>query len=180
MWDRFYYYDLRFIDEYSGALRSNLLKIPKLKSEDLKTMLITSDCYCCWSVASVVLDSSVIPWTVYSQAPPSMRFSRRGYLSGLPCPPPGESSPPRDRARTGVSCVSCSAGRFFIAGPPGKPNLCLRTFIYENGPSWLSNTYTSNSKVSILWEISPNFENIFKYFLWITNIFLYLAALSSH
>ena len=51
--DTFYYYDLHFIGEYTGALRSNLLKIPKLKSEDLKTMLITSACYCCWSVVQL-------------------------------------------------------------------------------------------------------------------------------
>jgi len=28
-------------------------------------------------------------WTVACQAPPSMRFSRQEYWSGLPCPPPG-------------------------------------------------------------------------------------------
>ena len=29
------------------------------------------------------------PWTVTYQAYPSMEFSRQGYWSGLPCPPPG-------------------------------------------------------------------------------------------
>ena len=29
------------------------------------------------------------PWTVGSQDPLSMGFSRQGYWSGLPCPPPG-------------------------------------------------------------------------------------------
>ena len=29
------------------------------------------------------------PWTVAHQAPLSMGFSRQGYWSGLPCPPPG-------------------------------------------------------------------------------------------
>ena len=43
----------------------------------------------------------VTPWTVACQAPLSMGFSRQEYWSGLPCPPPGESSWPRDR-----SCVS--------------------------------------------------------------------------
>ena len=28
-------------------------------------------------------------WTVVCQAPLAMRFSRQGYWSGLPCPPPG-------------------------------------------------------------------------------------------
>ena len=32
-------------------------------------------------------------------------FSRQDYWSGLPCPPPGESSRPRDQ--TCVSCISC-------------------------------------------------------------------------
>ena len=29
------------------------------------------------------------PWSVAHQAPPSMRFSRQEYWSGLPFPPPG-------------------------------------------------------------------------------------------
>ena len=29
-------------------------------------------------------------WTVAHQAPLSMGFSRQEYLSGLPCPPPGD------------------------------------------------------------------------------------------
>ena len=31
-----------------------------------------------------------IPWTVAHQAPPSMRFSRQEYWSGLPFPSPGD------------------------------------------------------------------------------------------
>ena len=30
------------------------------------------------------------PWIVAHQAPLSMGFSRQGYWSGLPCPPPGD------------------------------------------------------------------------------------------
>ena len=37
-----------------------------------------------------------IPWTVAHQALPYMGFSRQEYWSGLPFPPPKESSPPRD------------------------------------------------------------------------------------
>ena len=44
------------------------------------------------------------PWTVAHQAPLSFGLSRQEYWSGLPHPPPGESSPPRDR--TLVSHVS--------------------------------------------------------------------------
>ena len=46
------------------------------------------------------------PWTVALQeAPLPTGFSRQEYWSGLPCPPPGESSRPRDRIC--VSYVSC-------------------------------------------------------------------------
>ena len=37
-----------------------------------------------------------------------MRFPRQEYWNGLPFPPPGESSWPRDRTQ-----ISCIAGRFF-------------------------------------------------------------------
>ena len=43
-------------------------------------------------------------------------FSRQEYWSGLPRPPPRGSSRPRDRTR-----ISCTASRFLIAEPPGKP-----------------------------------------------------------
>ena len=45
------------------------------------------------------------PWGGAHQAPPSMGFSRQEYWSGLPCPPPGGSSRPRDR--TWVFYISC-------------------------------------------------------------------------
>ena len=35
-------------------------------------------------------------WTIAPQVPLSMGFSRPEYWSGLPCPPPKGSSPPRD------------------------------------------------------------------------------------
>ena len=47
------------------------------------------------------------PWTVASQAPLSMAFSRQRYLSGLPCPPPGRLPHP------GISYVSCN-GKWFL------------------------------------------------------------------
>ena len=43
--------------------------------------------------------------TMALQAPLSMGFSRQEYWSGLPCPPPGESS--RSRDWTWVSNISC-------------------------------------------------------------------------
>ena len=39
----------------------------------------------------------VTPWTVACQAPLSRGFSRQEHWSGLPCPPPWESSWPRDQ-----------------------------------------------------------------------------------
>ena len=51
------------------------------------------------------MSDSVTLWTVARQAPLSMGFPWQEYWSGLLCPPPGESSRPRDRTR--VSYVSC-------------------------------------------------------------------------
>ena len=56
-------------------------------------------------VCSVMSDSFVTPWTVAYQAPLSMRFSRQEYSSGLPFPPPGNLSQPRDR-----TCISFVSG----------------------------------------------------------------------
>ena len=47
-------------------------------------------------------------WTVAHQAPLTMEFSRQEYWSGLPCPPSGESSCPRDQTQ-----VSHVVGKFF-------------------------------------------------------------------
>ena len=45
-------------------------------------------------------------WTVTHQAPLSMEFSRQGYWSGLPCPPPGDlPSPGIEPASLNVSCI---------------------------------------------------------------------------
>ena len=61
------------------------------------------------------------PWTVAHQAPLSMGFSRQGYWSGLPCPPPG------DLPNAGIKPESLAsltlAGGFFTTSPPGK--LCV-------------------------------------------------------
>ena len=68
------------------------------------------------------------PWTVTCQAPLSMEFSRQEYWGGLPCPPPGGSSQPKDQA-----CVSrlprCQVGSLPLA-PLGKPiRHCARQFV---------------------------------------------------
>ena len=58
-----------------------------------------------------------------------MGFSRQGYWSGLPWPPPGDLSNP------GIEHMSPEmAGRFFTTEPPGKPHLerveGIKTCIY--------------------------------------------------
>ena len=50
-------------------------------------------------------------WTVVCQAPLSMRFSRQGYWSGLPCPPPGHLPKPGIKAPSPTS--PALVGRFF-------------------------------------------------------------------
>ena len=42
------------------------------------------------------------PWTVAHQVPLSMGFSRQEYLSGLPCPPPGDLPNPGIKPRSPI------------------------------------------------------------------------------
>ena len=67
---------------------------------------------CCVSATLLqLLSGSLTLWTVASQAPLSMGFSRQEYWSGLPCPPPGDLLDP------GIEPVSLTcpalAGGFF-------------------------------------------------------------------
>ena len=64
-------------------------------------------CACVLSYFSRVLFCMTL-WTVVSQAPLSMGFSRKEYWSGLPFPSPRESSLPRDQ-----TWVSRIGGRRF-------------------------------------------------------------------
>ena len=63
------------------------------------------------------------PWTAAHQALLSMGFSRPEHWSGLPCPPPGGCSQPRDQ--TCFPSVSC-IGRQMPLAPPGKPTKALK------------------------------------------------------
>ena len=74
----------------------------------------------CFSCARLFLTL----WTVAHQAPLSMGFSRQEYWSGLPCLVPGESSQPRDQTH-----ISCTAGGFFTAEPPGKHRIYKPHFL---------------------------------------------------
>ena len=62
------------------------------------------------------------PWTVASQAPISMGFSRQVYWSGLPSLLPGDLPDPE--CEPASPALAALAGGFFAAEPPGKPSLC--------------------------------------------------------
>ena len=50
----------------------------------------------------------VTPWTAAHQAPLSMGFSRQGYWSGLPCPPPGDLLDPGVKSTSLTSAALAS------------------------------------------------------------------------
>ena len=66
-------------------------------------------------VAKSYLTLGKTPWTVVHQAPLSMEFSRQGYWSGLPFPPPGDLPVP------GIK--PALAGRFFTTDHWGSPSM---------------------------------------------------------
>ena len=58
------------------------------------------------------------PWTVAHQAPLFMEFSRQGYWSGLPGPPPEDLPNPETEPASPVAPVL--GGEFFMDKSPGK------------------------------------------------------------
>ena len=89
----------------------------------LNTCVCVCVCVCvhaCTHVISFVLFFQT-PWTVVSQAPLSMGFSRQEYWSGLPF------SLPRNLPNEGIEPASpmspALAGGFFTTDPPGKTYL---------------------------------------------------------
>ena len=73
-------------------------------------------------------DSFATPWTIVSQAPLSLEFSRQEYWNGFPFSSPGDLPDP------GIEPVSPAlAGVFFTTELPGK-----RLAWYESNPKgWL-------------------------------------------
>ena len=63
-------------------------------------ILIPVLCVCVKSLSCVRLFAT--PWTVAHQAPPSMRFSRQEYWSGLSFPSPGDLPDPWRRSNPGL------------------------------------------------------------------------------
>ena len=71
------------------------------------------------------------PGTAARQAPLSLEFSRQAYWSGLPCPPPGESSWPRDRTTISYVRLHWQTGSLLLA-PAGKPS----SYLCNNWQCW--------------------------------------------
>ena len=56
-------------------------------------------------------------WTTAHQAPLSMRFPSQEHWSGLPFPPPGESSQPRGRTKHVLRCQGDSLSLSHLESP---------------------------------------------------------------
>ena len=56
-------------------------------------------------------------WTIGHQAPLSMGFSRQGYWSGLPCPPPGDLPNPGIGTRVSLCLLYCQVGSLPLVPP---------------------------------------------------------------
>ena len=74
-----------------------------------------------WNPTIAVLSHSVASdsaasRTIARQAPLSMRFSRQGYWSGLPCLPPGDLPDPDIESRSPALQADS-----LLSQPPGKP-----------------------------------------------------------
>ena len=68
-------------------------------------------------------------WFVAHQTPVSMEFSRQGYWSGLPFPPPGDLSSPGIEPTFLAS--PALAGRFFTSVPSGRPSVPIREMQFK-------------------------------------------------
>ena len=75
---------------------------------------------CVLCVSHSVVSNSMQPYgPIVHQAPLSMEFSRQGYWSRLPFPPPGDLPYPRIEPTSLAS--PALAGGFFTTVAPGKP-----------------------------------------------------------
>ena len=90
------------------------------------------------------------PWTIAYQAPPSMRFSRQEYWSGLPFPSPGDLPYPGIEPRSPALWADALSSK-----PPGKPNY-IYNFVY---------IYILNDIIINLSKIKSIFGSYRDYFL---------------
>ena len=73
------------------------------------------------------------PWMIANQAPPSMEFSRQEYLSGLPCPSPGDL--PNPGINPGSPALQADT---LPSEPPGKPQFYAYLLNCTGIPMWVS------------------------------------------
>ena len=73
-----------------------MLHLAQFEGYKLKDISNLKFSICYGGLATKSCLTFVIPWSIACQDPLSVRFPRQEYWSGLPFPPPGESSWPRD------------------------------------------------------------------------------------
>ena len=101
-----------------------------------KFLSILQSWYCVLSCFSHVQLFATL-WIVARQASLSTGFSRQEYWRGLPCPPPGESSPPRNQ--TLVSSISSTARWvLYHRRHLGNPQHDIRSYGFAHFPSIIS------------------------------------------
>ena len=105
------------------------------------------------------MSDSATPWVLTCQTSLSMGFPRQEYWSGSPCPPPGESSWPRDR-----TWVSFIAGRSFTVWATRE--VPRKIFFKEWKKNWErekclvikkkkeENCLWSRSRQTVFWKLS--------------------------
>ena len=84
-------------------------------------------CLCVYAQVLSHVQIFLTLWTVASQAPLSMEFSRQEYGSGLPF------SPPRDLPDSGIKPTSPTttlASRFFTTESPGKRYIYIYIYFF--------------------------------------------------
>ena len=98
---------------------------------------------------SVVFDS-LTPWTVARQAPLSMGFSRQGYWSGLPSPPPGNLPDSKIELTSLMSHIL--AGGFFTTSTTWRiaPQMPGLSFLWSPHHSLLSPCLLSSAVSSAI------------------------------
>ena len=91
-------------------------------------------CVCMCVCVCLVMSDSAAPWTVASQAPLPMEFSRQAYWKRVPLSTRGDRPDPKIQP---VSLASPAlAGRFFTTAPPGKHRSPLAFRNKEFNPSF--------------------------------------------
>ena len=96
----------------------------------------------------------VTPWTVAHQAPLSMGFSKQGYWSGLPFPPPRHLDDPGIEPTSPAS--PALAGGVFPTEPSGNTHVHIYTSFFEmKSPTNIGCKYIT---MSLLFIITWNYD----------------------